>query len=73
MNLENLLLRAINAAIDGGQAIMDVYSSNFTVEHKDGKINLADLFTKFVNAQTLKRLRPAVMGRKPPTTTVDEG
>ena len=44
MNLENLLLQAINAAIDGGHAIMDVYSSNFMVEHKDDKspLTLAD-------------------------------
>ena len=49
-----------------------IKDDRITVKHKDGKINLADLFTKFVNAQTLKRLRPAVMGRKPPTTTVEE-
>ena len=49
-----------------------IKDDRITVKHKDGKINLADLFTKFVNAQTLKRLRPAVMGRKPPPTTVEE-
>ena len=56
MNLENLLLRAINAAIDGGQAIMDVYSSNFIVEHKDDKspLTLADKNCNKVIEENLK-------------------
>ena len=36
------------------------------VKDIDGKINLADLFTKFVDTKALKRLRAAVMGRKDP-------
>ena len=38
----------------------------FIVEKVFGKVNLADLFTKYVDVTTLTRLRPAVMGRVPP-------
>ena len=44
MNLNKLLIKAINAAIEGGHAIMDVYKSDFQVEHKEDKspLTLAD-------------------------------
>lgn len=44
MNLKELLVKAINASIEGGGAIMDVYASDFEVEHKDDKspLTLAD-------------------------------
>ena len=44
MNLKELLVKAINASIEGGHAIMDVYTSNFSVELKDDKspLTLAD-------------------------------
>ena len=44
MNLKDFFLIAINASIKGGQAIMDVYSSHFEVEHKkdDSPLTLAD-------------------------------
>ena len=44
MNLKDFFLIAINASIKGGQAIMEVYSSNFEVEHKedDTPLTLAD-------------------------------
>ena len=44
MNYNELLIKAINASIKGGHAIMDVYASNFSVEHKDDKspLTLAD-------------------------------
>ena len=44
MNFNELLIKAINAAIKGGHAIMDVYASDFAVEHKDDKspLTLAD-------------------------------
>jgi len=44
MNFKNLLKIAINASLKGGKAIMDIYSSDFTVEHKDDKspLTLAD-------------------------------
>ena len=35
----------------------------FTVEKVLGRVNLADLFTKYVDVTTLTNLRPAVMGR----------
>ena len=37
MDLKELLVKAINASIEGGTAIMDVYASDFEVEHKDDK------------------------------------
>ena len=44
MNFKELLLKAINASIEGGLAIMDVYASDFAVEHKEDKspLTLAD-------------------------------
>ena len=44
MNFNELLIKAINASIKGGHAIMDVYASDFAVERKDDKspLTLAD-------------------------------
>ena len=44
MNFKELLKVAINASLKGGDAIMDVYASDFAVEHKDDKspLTLAD-------------------------------
>ena len=42
-----------------------------TVQHIDGKINLADLFTRFVDTKALTRLRAAVMGREQPPKLED--
>lgn len=44
MNFESLLNIAINASIKGGHAIMEVYASDFAVEHKEDKspLTLAD-------------------------------
>ena len=44
MNFNELLKKAINASIEGGHAIMEVYASDFSVEHKDDKspLTLAD-------------------------------
>ena len=44
MNFNKLLIKAINASIEGGHAIMDVYASDFAIEHKDDKspLTLAD-------------------------------
>ena len=49
-----------------------IKEDRITVMHKDGKINLADFFTKFVDAKTSKRLRPAVMGRSYPPLAVED-
>ena len=42
--MNELLVKAINASIKGGYAIMDVYASDFAIEHKDDKspLTLAD-------------------------------
>ena len=44
MNFEELLRTAINASIKGGHAIMEVYASDFAVEHKEDNspLTLAD-------------------------------
>ena len=44
MNFNELLKKAINASVEGGHAIMEVYASEFAVEHKDDKspLTLAD-------------------------------
>ena len=44
MNFEELLKTAINASIKGGHAIMEVYASNFAVEHKqdNSPLTIAD-------------------------------
>jgi 3'(2'), 5'-bisphosphate nucleotidase len=44
MNFNELLMKAINASIKGGHAIMDVYDSDFSIEHKDDKspLTMAD-------------------------------
>ena len=44
MNFKELLIKSINASIEGGHSIMDVYASNFIVEHKDDKspLTMAD-------------------------------
>jgi 3'(2'), 5'-bisphosphate nucleotidase len=44
MNFHQLLKTAINASIEGGHAIMEVYASDFAVEQKDDKspLTLAD-------------------------------
>ena len=44
MKMNELLVKAINASIKGGHAIMDVYASDFAVEHKDDEspLTLAD-------------------------------
>jgi 3'(2'), 5'-bisphosphate nucleotidase len=44
MNFNELLKKAINASINGGHALMEVYASEFAVEHKDDRspLTLAD-------------------------------
>ena len=44
MNFQDLLKTAINASIQAGHAIMEVYASNFEVEHKTDQspLTLAD-------------------------------
>lgn len=42
MTREKLLISAINAAIAGGKEILDVYNSDFAVEHKDDKSPLTE-------------------------------
>lgn len=42
MNRQQLLLSAINAALKGGEEILDVYNSDFAIEHKDDKSPLTE-------------------------------
>ena len=45
--------------------------SNVIVEHVDGTLNLADIFTQYVTNQVLEKLRPAVMGGELPPSKID--
>ena len=45
--------------------------SNVIAKHVDGKLNIADIFTKYVSNQVLEKLRPAVMGRELPPTEAE--
>ena len=56
MNFRKLLIKAINASIEGGYAIMEVYASDFAVEHKEDKspLTLADKNCNAVIEQHLK-------------------
>ena len=47
-----------------------VANGNVIVQHVDGKLNLADLFTKFVTNEVLVRLRPALGRSLPPTEVI---
>ena len=42
MNRENWLIQIINAALKGGEEILEVYNSDFAVEHKDDKSPLTE-------------------------------
>ena len=66
MNLKELLKIAINTAIKGGHEIMEVYVSDFAVEHKEDKspLTLAD---KNCNAVIEADLQKTVPTEKPPT------
>ncbi len=56
MNFKELLVQAINAAIKGGHAIMEVYATDFSVENKedDSPLTLADKNCNIVIEQDLK-------------------
>mgnify|MGYP001341050152 CR=1 FL=1 len=44
MELKKILLTAINTSIEGGKAIMDIYNTDFSIEHKEDNspLTLAD-------------------------------
>ena len=44
MDLKKILITAVNASIEGGKAIMDVYNTDFSIEHKEDNspLTLAD-------------------------------
>ena len=58
MNLNELLLKAINAAIKGGHAIMEIYASDFEVQYKNdtSPLTLADKNCNDVIEKHLKKL-----------------
>ena len=45
-----------------------VGNRNLVVHHIDGRLNLADIFTKYVSHEVLNSLRSAIMGRTPAPT-----
>jgi len=71
MNFKNLLKTAINASVKGGHAIMEVYASNFEVEHKDDNspLTLADKNCNAIIDKYLKETNIPILseeGDKPP-------
>ena len=56
MNFNQLLLKSIKASIEAGNAILDVYHSDFAVEQKDDKspLTLADKRSHEIIVNSLK-------------------
>lgn len=66
MNLKDLLRIAINASLKGGHAIMEVYASNFSVEHKHDKspLTLADKNSNDVIEEYLKNTNIPILSEE---------
>ena len=66
MNLTNLLLLSINAAINAGKEIMNIYSSDFIVENKtdDSPLTLADKKSNSIIELALKNTRIAYLSEE---------
>jgi len=74
MNLKNLLKIAINASVKGGHAIMEVYASDFEVEHKDDKspLTLADKNCNEVIEKYLKDTKIPILSEEGSKTPYSE-
>jgi len=66
MNFNELLKTAINASIAGGHAIMEVYASDFEVEHKDDEspLTLADKVCNEVIKKFLLKTRIPILSEE---------
>ena len=45
-----------------------IANKNVVVKHCDTKLNIADMYTKYVTNSVIEKLRPALMGREYPPT-----
>lgn len=74
MNFEELLKIAINAAINGGHAIMEVYASDFAIEHKEDKspLTLADKKCNAIIEQDLKKTNIPILSEEGSHTPFSE-
>ena len=66
MNFSELLKTAINASIKGGHAIMNVYDSDFAIEHKADKspLTLADKNCNAVIDSFLKKTNLPILSEE---------
>lgn len=74
MNFKKLLKIAINASIKGGHEIMEVYASDFAVEHKDDKspLTLADKNCNDVIEGFLKNTEIPILSEEGAKISYDE-
>ena len=74
MNFHQLLKTAINASIEGGHAIMEVYASDFAVEHKDDKspLTLADKNCNEVIESFLTKTNMPILSEEGAKTTYEK-
>jgi len=74
MNFKELLKTAIDASIKGGHAIMEVYASDFAVEHKDDKspLTLADKNCNDIIESFLLKTEIPVLSEEGSVITFDE-
>ena len=74
MNLKNLLLLSINAAINAGKEIMNIYSTDFIVENKkdDSPLTLADKKSNSIIELALKNTRIPYLSEEGKSITYEE-
>ena len=74
MNFEKLLKTAINASIKGGCSIMEVYASDFVVEHKEDKspLTLADKNCNAVIEADLEKTKIPILSEEGAKTPFSE-
>ena len=74
MNFKQLLKIAINASIKGGHAIMQVYASDFAVEHKEDKspLTLADKNCNAVIEKDLEETQIPILSEEGAKTPYQE-
>jgi len=74
MNFKDLLKKAINASVNGGHAIMEVYASDFAVEHKDDKspLTLADKNCNEIIERFLMKTNIPILSEEGAKTTYEK-
>jgi 3'(2'), 5'-bisphosphate nucleotidase len=74
MNLKNLLLLSINASINAGKEIMNIYSTDFIVDNKkdDSPLTLADKKSNNIIELALKKTRIPYLSEEGKSITYEE-